>query len=195
MKLNFYDILNIPFEATPEQIKKAYRDLSKEHHPDCGGNEDEFNTILKAYETLSDPILRADYDKYGTGKDVIINIAMTIFKDIMKSDPVDISEALKNSHIEDMIQIDRAISGLQKEMDKLSGITSRIKKAPTCDFIRESLEAVKSKIQLQIEQFKENKESAGLAYDMLGDYQFEAGEGRANRIILTSSVYNSYMGI
>jgi len=190
MKLTFYDILGITSDAIPEEIKKAFRDLSKTHHPDSGGDPEEFHTILKAYETLIDPLLRAEYDKYGTGKDQILSIAMTIFKDIMKSNPVDISSSLENSRIEDMIQIDRAISGLQKESDKIGDIIGRIGEAPVHDFIRESLEGEMEDIKLQVEQFEENKKLTQSAYEMLGGYSFNMGEGRVNRMIITNRLYS-----
>lgn len=181
MKLTFYDILGIEETATIEQIKKAYRKLSKEYHPDKGGDSEEFNTILKAYETLSDPEKKSDYDKYGTNKDVVLNIAMTIFKDVMSADPVDILETINCSKIEDMIRIDQSISGLQKASEKLDKILSRIKEAPIYDFIRESLETEKSQIRMQIEQFDENKNLTKSAYEMLKGYSFENREGSVFR--------------
>lgn len=192
MKLTLYDILNITPEATPEQIKKAFRDLSLIHHPDSGGDSESFLSILKAYETLSDPERKSDYDKYGASKDQILIIAMTIFKEIIKYNPVDISAELENSRIESMVQIDRAVNKLQKESDKLGDIIGRIKEAPAYDFIRESLEVEKSNIHLQVEQFEENKELTNSAYDLLKGYSFNIGENRPPRIIYTST-YNPYV--
>lgn len=186
MKLTFYDILNVTPESTPEEIKKAFRGLSIIHHPDKGGDHEEFNTILKAYETLSDPILKAEYDLYGTDKVQILNIAMTIFKDVMSADPADISETLKCSKIEDMIQIDRTISGLQKGSDKLDKTLSRVKEAPAYDFIKESLETEKANIRLQIEQFKENKSLTESAYGLLSEYSFENRERKPNKMIINN---------
>lgn len=59
---NYYDILGVSKEATQEEIKKSYRKLSKEHHPDKGGDEEKFKEIAEAYSTLSDPKKRAEYD-------------------------------------------------------------------------------------------------------------------------------------
>jgi molecular chaperone DnaJ len=59
---NYYDILGVTETSTPDEIKKSYRKLAMEHHPDKGGNEDKFKKISEAYDTLSDDNKRAQYD-------------------------------------------------------------------------------------------------------------------------------------
>ncbi len=58
-------ILGITSAATEGEIKKAYRTLSRTHHPDRGGNAEVFQKIAKAYEALSDPEAKANWEKYG----------------------------------------------------------------------------------------------------------------------------------
>jgi len=68
-KRDFYDILGIDRDATPEQVKKAYRKLAHQYHPDKNqGNkeaEERFKEVSEAYETLSQPDKRAAYDRFG----------------------------------------------------------------------------------------------------------------------------------
>lgn len=59
---NFYNILGVSENATQEEIKKAYRKLAVEHHPDKGGSEDKFKEISMAYDTLGDETKRGQYD-------------------------------------------------------------------------------------------------------------------------------------
>lgn len=63
---NLYSILNLSSEASPSDIKYSYRALAKKYHPDLNpGNksfEEKFKTINSAYEVLSDPIKKQDYD-------------------------------------------------------------------------------------------------------------------------------------
>jgi len=59
---NAYDILGVPKGASEAEIKKAYRKLAGQHHPDKGGDTAKFQEIQTAYETLSDPQKRAQHD-------------------------------------------------------------------------------------------------------------------------------------
>ncbi|MDR0847103.1 MAG: molecular chaperone DnaJ [Lactobacillales bacterium] len=67
-KQDFYDLLGVSRGASDAEIKKAYRKLSKQYHPDINkdaGAEDKFKEISEAYEVLSDEQKRAAYDQYG----------------------------------------------------------------------------------------------------------------------------------
>lgn len=67
MSKNYYDILGVKKDASQDEIKKAYRKLALEHHPDKGGDENKFKEAAEAYETLSDSQKRQEYDMYGSG--------------------------------------------------------------------------------------------------------------------------------
>jgi curved DNA-binding protein CbpA len=60
-----YETLGLTPAATAEEIKKAYRSLAQKHHPDKQGDPETFRAIQAAYETLSDPDKRAEYDRTG----------------------------------------------------------------------------------------------------------------------------------
>ena len=57
-----YQTLGVSKDATPEDIKKAYRKLASLHHPDKGGDTAKFQEIQSAYEVLGDPEKRQQYD-------------------------------------------------------------------------------------------------------------------------------------
>ncbi len=65
MSNNLYEILGVEKTASQEEIKKSYRNLSKIHHPDAGGNEETFKEINNAYSILSDEEKRRNYDTGG----------------------------------------------------------------------------------------------------------------------------------
>jgi molecular chaperone DnaJ len=63
-KKNFYKALNVRRNATPSEIKKAYRAGAKRYHPDVSSKDEEkFKQIQEAYETLSDPEKKIIYDE------------------------------------------------------------------------------------------------------------------------------------
>lgn len=66
MDKNYYDILGVERTASQQEIKKAFRALAHIHHPDKGGDAQKFQQINRAYQTLSDPKKRSDYDRFGT---------------------------------------------------------------------------------------------------------------------------------
>ena len=60
--MNYYELLDVPKNATTDEIKKHYRKYALLHHPDKGGDPEKFKEIQTAYETLMDPIQRHQYD-------------------------------------------------------------------------------------------------------------------------------------
>ncbi|MDR5683559.1 MAG: molecular chaperone DnaJ [Armatimonadota bacterium] len=70
MARDYYQVLNVPRNASAEEIKQAYRRLAREYHPDVRREdpqaEERFKEINEAFQVLSDPERRAQYDRFGT---------------------------------------------------------------------------------------------------------------------------------
>lgn len=64
--MNPYKDLGVDKDTPTEDIKKAYRNKSKETHPDKGGSNEEFDKVRKAWLILSDPAKRKEFDETGT---------------------------------------------------------------------------------------------------------------------------------
>jgi curved DNA-binding protein len=60
--MNYYDVLGIAKTASADEIKRAYRRLASQHHPDKGGDTEKFQQVEEAYRTLSDAEKRSAYD-------------------------------------------------------------------------------------------------------------------------------------
>jgi len=62
---DYYKILGVSKNASPEEIKKAYYKLAHKYHPDKGGDEKKFKEINEAYQVLSNKEKRSQYDRFG----------------------------------------------------------------------------------------------------------------------------------
>src|SRR4051812_10506656 len=74
---DYYEALGVPRDASPDDIKRAYRRLARENHPDVNKDpaaEDRFKEVSEAYEVLRDPEKRERHDRLGAnwkaGQDV-----------------------------------------------------------------------------------------------------------------------------
>lgn len=69
MSTDYYDVLGVPKDASSQDIKRAFRQIARECHPDVSGGdpaaEERFKKARNAYETLMDPVTRARYDRRG----------------------------------------------------------------------------------------------------------------------------------
>ena len=66
---DLYAVLEVDHNATQEELKRAYRRLARQHHPDTNSDpaaEAKFKEVSQAYEILSDPERRANYDRFGS---------------------------------------------------------------------------------------------------------------------------------
>ena len=66
---DLYDVLGVARNASDDDIKKAFRNLARQHHPDVNPDDpaaaERFRGIAEAYEILANPETRARYDRYG----------------------------------------------------------------------------------------------------------------------------------
>ena len=88
--MDFYEILNVPVDASNFLIKKQYRKLAVKWHPDKNPNnikeaEEKFKQISMAYQILSDPIKKKQYDYSGNVQHNFVSpedLFNNIFKDV-----------------------------------------------------------------------------------------------------------------
>ena len=132
--MNPYTELDVSVTASTEEIKQRYRTLAQMHHPDKGGDEEVFKRIKIAYEILSDPIRRKQYDLTGettttNAKDeAIANIVQILLHvvpnfNVDEDDLIKIAEAETKTMLElvdkDIGVTERYIANLEKVSKKL----------------------------------------------------------------------------
>lgn len=69
--MTHYDLLGVRPDATAIELREAWRRLARQSHPDVGGDAQTFKAAATAYEVLSDPVLRAAYDREALGRPVL----------------------------------------------------------------------------------------------------------------------------
>lgn len=183
---NHYKTLRVKKKATQQEIKDAYRDLSKELHPDKKeGNAQKFKEIANAYEILSDPKRRKFYDL--TGSDVTEaefnrkagGLLQQIFQLIVTTNGLEAIESI------DMIKvinenIDTGMIGLEKKIDTarksrvmIGQILKRVKHKSMMNPISVMLKHEIQKHTDTITQTKQEQEVGTRASAMLKEYGFD----------------------
>jgi DnaJ-class molecular chaperone len=92
IELNYYQLLNLNFDFSPKDIKDNYRSISRIHHPDKGGDTHFFSQITEANTVLTNPELRAKYDKtsiYGKDYNPEDNVSQTQENDLWEISRID----------------------------------------------------------------------------------------------------------
>ena len=132
--MNPYTELDVPIEASLETIKQRYRTLAQMHHPDKGGDEELFKCIKLAYEILSDPVRRKQYDITGettttNAKDEAIANIVQILLHIVPNFNVEQDDLIQIAEVETRTMLDlahkdigiteRYILNLEKVISKL----------------------------------------------------------------------------
>lgn len=102
--MSLYETLGVRKDATPEQIKRAYRKRAKETHPDKpGGDKEAFQKLASAYALLSDDGRRAEYDQTGDADPDRVNKLAVIAG--MLFSVIDQCESVDHEHLVDYIRV------------------------------------------------------------------------------------------
>ena len=132
--MNPYTELDVPVDASLETIKQRYRTLAQMHHPDKGGDEELFKRIKLAYEILSDPVRRKQYDITGettttNAKDEAVANIVQILLHVVPSFNADEDDLIKLAENEsramlnmvnsDIISTELQIKNFEKVLKKL----------------------------------------------------------------------------
>lgn len=133
--MNPYTELDLPVTATSEEIRQRYRTLAQMHHPDKGGDEELFKRIKLAYEILSDPIRRKQYDITGethstNAKDEALSNIIQIILTVVPNFNAEKDNLIKIAENETQTMLDRVYNDLSTtsiQIKKLEIVLSKLR--------------------------------------------------------------------
>ena len=179
-KFNPYEILEVDKEASNEDIKKAYKELSKKAHPDTGGSDDEFSKLKKAFDILTDPIKRNFYNEYEVENIIDIETeakltASQIAVQTLENLPngIDIDNEINkifNRCLESLKNQEKAIKEVR---DKLQQRYDNIQKKPADDFLNKPIIEAIENHNRTIKQIRLNHCIHEVAFKLIQEYKFD----------------------
>ena len=195
IKKDPFETLGLKKDATPEEIKKAYRKLSKKHHPDTNkGSKESHNVFVDisiAFKLLTDPDERKMYDERGYTSDLSENELkaqegiFSMFSQYvdqqtnsmgfggMMDDP---RKMIENKLRENLHHFEHLISEFEKQIVILEKFKLKIQKgttkAPKTNLLEKAIEAKIRATDEQILPNQRNKIIAEIAIEYIQDYEF-----------------------
>lgn len=183
-----YEILGVSRDANDEAIKYAYRRLAQKYHPDKeGGDQVKFQHIQRAYDVLSDPEKRAEYDKTGTVNmnlktlrdraleefASLLALIMAQVEDVVHTNIV----AVMNSQIEGKLrEISQARGELHKKINRNEIAIKRLIVVSGENILASMLEANSRAFRDQLDKLVEGSKLFKEMQTILADYAYEVDE-------------------
>ena len=184
-KKSLYDILGIKKNASKEEIKKAYRNKAKKLHPDRNPDKDtsnEMSKISRAYEILSDPVKRLNYDKFGETEDGenpvemnAIKILSELYFDIILSERKikNISDYITERINAKLLRISEDQEKLKNKIEYLNKTRKRILKSPKVDYLNLQYEEIIGAVNAELQNLNLQEEYHKRSKEILEEYEFE----------------------
>ena len=179
--MNPYTELDVSVTASTEEIKQRYRTLAQMHHPDKGGDEELFKRIKLAYEILSDPIRRKQYDITGetsttNAKDEALSNIIQIILHVVpgfNADQDDLITIAENETRSMLDMVNNDINNTEMQIKKFEVVLKKLRIKTSGENILESI------ILKQIQQrkrdlviFHKNVKVCMLMLEILKDYEY-----------------------
>ena len=182
--MNLYEELELQKDCTAEEIKQQFRSLANKYHPDKqGGDAEKFKRIKLAYEVLSDPKRREDYDKTGNTKppsnfrsDAFEQLSI-IFDGIVSQFDVDnehLINIMKNEVINLLINAKNGQAACEQSLHRLNVVRNKLKRKNNegDDMLRYFLERKISIREQELSEFPDRIQSFGVMLEILENYEY-----------------------
>jgi DnaJ-class molecular chaperone len=179
-EFNPYEVLGVNKDTPMDDIKKAFKNRSKELHPDKGGTPEDFNNLKKAFDILTDPAKRNLYDEYGIddaldieneAKLVAVQIVVSALDGLPDSCDVDKEiSAIFQRCLNGLTQQEEAA---KKARDKLQRRLDSIQKKPVNDFLTNEILRVIETHNKAMKQAQLNYRIHDTAFCLVREYKFD----------------------
>jgi len=181
--MNPYEILGLSVHATDEEVRLRYKSLAQIHHPDKGGSEEKFKQIKLAYEILSDPIKRKEYDRTGRVEfnvdiktEALDQLARSFYETMANAQPEnqDIVLIMKNRARELRNSVLRDIETCTVQITKMQVVLIKVmRKQPNDDnIIHQFAQTQINNYKRDLETFSRRIQVCDLMVEMLEDYVY-----------------------
>lgn len=176
-----YEELDVPLNATKDEIRKAYRHKAQQMHPDKGGDAAAFQKLQAAYDVLSDNERRAQYDRDGTctPKPALRDQAMGEFAALMPLviskfdfEHTDLVQLMRNEIQIKLRQIDQITATKKKELKRNAEIIKRLTAKDGNNILVQMVEAQNAGIQQECDAMNAAKAVFDEMVRILKNYQY-----------------------
>jgi hypothetical protein len=179
--MNPYTELDVPVDASLETIKQRYRTLAQMYHPDKGGDEELFKRIKLAYEILSDPVRRKQYDITGettttNAKDEAVANLVQILLHVVPNFNVDQDDLIHIAEMETRTMLDlvnKDIGVTERYILNLEKVASKLRIKTEGENILSSfiVSQIKQRKQ-ELVTFQHRVQVCNLMLEILKDYEY-----------------------
>lgn len=184
---DLYSTLGIPPDATPEEIKAAYKRRAKETHPDAGGDAAKFQQVTLAHRILSDDEKRARYDETGSADEdvdtldtaalaIIGGLVEEITQQIVTRDDlqfIDLAKHLRDRVKSQQVQADENIAQAKKFEKKAVALRKRFKARKGPDYIGNMLDGKVTACRNAIRSGEDHLARLKRAAEILDDVDYQ----------------------
>ena len=181
MTEDLYDTLGVAKDASPAEIKKAYRRKAKTAHPDAGGSAEKFGALSRAHRILSDEEKREKYDRTGKvddGPDQSLSAAMTLidqcFTNVVSRDNalrLDIIEEVQQLLSEQSLSVQKHIVDFDLGIERLKLVRVRMsKKGASEDLLGKLIDTKVEHLKVMKAGASERLEAIRKAKEIVSDY-------------------------
>jgi curved DNA-binding protein CbpA len=188
MLASYYERLGVAPNATPIEIKAAYRRLARIKHPDKGGTTEEFQWLQKAYETLLDPDKRAAYDKFGRDANYATNlekaqqelVALFTSMSDKASDghsfptTLNLVNEVRRFIITSILNLKRSIEGLLAKSNKLKKISKRLTCTGGNSILHNALREQRKNCLRTVKHVREDHKHLVMMSSLVDEYSYSA---------------------